>query len=404
VRSLFGVRSVVRAGVHAASGGPVRRVAASAVVALIAGSATVVGVAPGTATAATAATWQPVSTPQPTSLSDHAFDDISCPTTSFCMAVGDSASADGDEVAPAVETFDGHDWTVRHPIGVGTESDLTGVSCLSATACTAVGASLDAKADRDDPLAESWNGQTWRIETTVVPAAGGALASVSCPTSSTCLAVGGTDGLRTLTERWRSGGAGWSVLAAPAPGGDAGLEHVSCVSTSFCVTVGQAGASGGSGVADTYNGTAWTGDTLPGGARGGLRGVSCPAAHACVAVGRVPGSVSSPVSLVLTGTTWTAHTVAIAGRSGELLGVACRSATSCTAVGDRSPTTSSQVPAVDHWNGSTWAARTVRAPATAVSSLGGVSSPGTATAYAVGADSAASGQGSKVLVQRGTPT
>ena len=67
------------------------------------------------------------------------------------------------------------------------------------------------------------------------------LSSVSCVSSSFCVAVGnynnGSAG-QTLVEVWD--GADWTVMASPSPGtGSNNLSSVSCVSASFCVAVGN---------------------------------------------------------------------------------------------------------------------------------------------------------------------
>jgi len=79
------------------------------------------------------------------------------------------------------------------------------VSCTSATACTAAG--FYSNATTPVTLAERWNGTKWSIQTTPNPVGGSnsTLDGVSCASASTCTAVGGynngTTGA-TLAERW----------------------------------------------------------------------------------------------------------------------------------------------------------------------------------------------------------
>lgn len=91
------------------------------------------------------------------------------------------------------------------------------MSCAAGT-CTAVGHSQNAL------LAEEWNGITWTIQPTVIPAAGDALSGVSCTAASACSAVG-QSGRATLAEDWD--GSAWSIQPTPnpTPGGHGdGLE------------------------------------------------------------------------------------------------------------------------------------------------------------------------------------
>ncbi|MGD0085295.1 MAG: hypothetical protein ABSD78_19215 [Acidimicrobiales bacterium] len=86
-------------------------------------------------------------------------------------------------------------------------SGLSGVSCTSATACTAVGDSYNS-ADIDVTLAEAWNGTKWAVEPTPNPtgAENSGLSAVSCISATACTAVGtyvnSTFTNLTLVERY----------------------------------------------------------------------------------------------------------------------------------------------------------------------------------------------------------
>jgi hypothetical protein len=89
-------------------------------------------------------------------------------------------------------------------------TELSGVSCLSTSDCIAVGV---ANVNATGPLVEHWNGTSWSIERTPIPPlndGGGALSGVSCTSSSACTAVGSFgSGDGPLAER--RDGRGWSV-------------------------------------------------------------------------------------------------------------------------------------------------------------------------------------------------
>ena len=139
----------------------------------------------------------------------------------------------------------GGGWTVQagpHSLG-GRDIALYGVSCVSASACTAVGYYFNS-ADNRVALAERWNGTSWAIQSTPNPRSGPAqLNGVSCVSASACTAVGdyGPCGPRgALAERWN--GTSWAIQPTPKPptavwhGATAG---VSCVSASACTAVGD---------------------------------------------------------------------------------------------------------------------------------------------------------------------
>src|SRR5215471_17363247 len=128
---------------------------------------------------------------------------VSCPAANLCMAVGTYTKASGAGVTLA-EQWNGTAWRIQpvpSPPGAAW-SALFGVSCVSRSACTAVGGSLAGKA-----LAERWNGSRWQIQPAPSPA-GAFLSGVTCTSSSACTAVGGS-AAGTLAERWD--GTRWSI-------------------------------------------------------------------------------------------------------------------------------------------------------------------------------------------------
>jgi hypothetical protein len=93
------------------------------------------------------------------------------------------------------------------------------------------------------PLAERWNGTKWSLQTTPNPtgAVQSYLSGVSCASASACTAAGhyfnGTTTV-TLAERWN--GTKWSLQHTPNPTGstDSELHGVSCASASACTATG----------------------------------------------------------------------------------------------------------------------------------------------------------------------
>jgi hypothetical protein len=111
------------------------------------------------------------------------------------------------------ERFNGVAWSIQStPNPNNVDNVLDGVSCSSATACTAVGSGVNA------PLAERFNGSRWAIQPT--PKVAGTqpvvLFSVACPTATDCIAVGdysSAAGYTPLAEQWN--GTAWTIRPTP---------------------------------------------------------------------------------------------------------------------------------------------------------------------------------------------
>ena len=121
----------------------------------------------------------------------NAGNSVSCAGPGACTAVGIWT---GTFARPLAEYWDASAWSRQTvaPIAKAVTAELTGVSCAELTACTAVG---DAANDQNDnptyPVAESWAGTSWQLAVTPEPAGtSAALTGVSCVTASTCVAVG----------------------------------------------------------------------------------------------------------------------------------------------------------------------------------------------------------------------
>jgi hypothetical protein len=141
------------------------------------------------------------------------------------------------------ERWNGTKWSIEQtPDPAGSSSYLTGVSCVSASACTAVGYYLKYHfgVSSEVTLAERWNGTKWSIEHTPREPTGGSsgrLFGVSCVSASACTAVG--EGRLTLAERWN--GTKWSIEHTPSATRSSPneLPGVSCASAKACTAIGD---------------------------------------------------------------------------------------------------------------------------------------------------------------------
>ena len=166
---------------------------------------------------------------------------------SACTAVGDAVNSALNPVGPTLaERWDGTKWSIQpipNPSSPG-GGILNWVACPSASACTAVGASVDASANANPlaTLAERWNGTRWSIQPTPNPAGvqGVRLEGVACTSPSACTAVGGSFANASLAERWN--GTKWMIQASPNPVGqifDLILFAVACPRPLQCMAVGK---------------------------------------------------------------------------------------------------------------------------------------------------------------------
>ena len=143
------------------------------------------------------------------------------------------------------------------------------------------------RATRRSPSAGTAPGGRCRRPSPPTPRDG--LSGVSCSSASACTAVGDYASNaeapeETLAERWN--GTQWSLQPTPNPGPNNELSDISCSSASACTAVGEQFAQGEAGtLAERWNGTQWSTQTTPNSGRSGLEGVSCPSASACTAVG-----------------------------------------------------------------------------------------------------------------------
>jgi hypothetical protein len=99
----------------------------------------------------------------------------------------------GDSFTSKARWWNGTAWKNAPFAGPGRpadERDINAVSCPSATSCVAVG-SRATGGHGTVPLIEQWNGQAWSIQAPPLPALGHAqLTGVSCTAPTVCTAVG----------------------------------------------------------------------------------------------------------------------------------------------------------------------------------------------------------------------
>jgi PKD repeat protein len=309
--------------------------------------------------------WTAMETPNPPELDEGwqhnwyaLLSSVSCSSASDCLAVGYYRDP-SESVKPLVEHWDGSEWEILPaPIPSGTVAGLlNGVSCTSATACTAVGYS-EGGGGTKRPLVGRWDGSSWTIQPAPSPGAtsGSRLLAVSCPTMSSCTAVGFNHEVEeetTLAERWN--GIEWQVLSTVELGGTQPtnrLEAVSCNSPSACMAVGGHLSKFGSAyhwgpLTERWNGSAWSLQAIPepsASEEASLSGVSCASVNSCTAVGNYRQIAGSGNYTEVLGERWNGTSWSILEMPGpsqppgwwhesQLFAASCPQAEACTAVG-----------------------------------------------------------------------
>jgi hypothetical protein len=331
-------------------------------------------------------TWTVESTGRPGSGTGIAsFRGVACPALTECVAVGsyNESVEGGTNPALFAQYWNGSEWTRQSPpdpvkTANGAWSQLEGVSCSSATACTAVGSYL--KESSVYPLVERWNGTEWAIQTT--PSTGtktASLGAVSCSSASACMAVGseivGSEPAVTLAEQWN--GVEWKIVSTANPEGatEKTLTGVSCTAATACTAVGRYKNSAGAErtLSESWNGTKWTLQTTlnpeESKRQSRLESVSCATASACTAVGfddiwhpkEGEGNESKTLAERWNGSEWAIQSMP--NREGAyasgLMGVSCMSSTACTAVGYSTVAYRHRFNTLaESWNGTEWKVQT----------------------------------------------
>ena len=170
-------------------------------------------------------TWSVHATPRPMALAGS----LSCANGSDCWAVG--VAPDRADAAVARTTDGGRVWTAESIPAIYTAmSSPFGISCASAADCVVTG---------DGALTTTNGGKTWARHA----AAGVPLGPVTCPSTRDCYAVFNVTSAIPANEATflytsANGGVTWKDVLAE-PGRVAGLPGISCPTTTTCVAVGN---------------------------------------------------------------------------------------------------------------------------------------------------------------------
>ena len=291
-------------------------------------------------------TWSAASSPQPAGSVWAAPQDVSCPSSTVCVAVGGYVT-ETEPNQPYSARWNGREWAVETlpmPAGV-TVAMLNDVSCVTTTNCVAAGTYIEARGVWLS-LVESWNGREWTVQTTPNQreVRRNIFQSISCSSSTSCTAAGYTEtgGGRTLpfAEQWN--GTTWTIQSTPLPSGGVlgSFDGVSCTGSSACTAVGEyRDATRQMGWAARWDGSRWTQQSVPlppSTLATHLNDVSCKSATTCTAVGNhvEAGGKEATFAADWGAGRWTLTSSLNPGARGNLLmGVACLRPYECRAAG-----------------------------------------------------------------------
>src|SRR4051812_4600867 len=292
-----------------------------------------------TAVPAAAAGWTIVPSPTPTPGSD--LNAVAVPAARTAWAVGKNHRY-GSDHQMVILRWDGTAWTVATaPNSRCYNEALFGVTFTSPGNGWAVGESpistrrpsTCSTPPRRGALVVRWNGSSWSVMDTPVPATGTAtLRSIAAVGASEAWAVGRSAYGSPLVSHLTGGT--WRTVSVPT----ADLAGVAVVSAGNVWSVGFTTTSGGTAAAVLhYNGSTWNRSALPAvSGSSALTAVAAVAANDVWAVGHaIPDTGVQPLVMHYNGAAWS--TVAVPslppGVTGRLEGVTARSATDVWAVG-----------------------------------------------------------------------
>jgi len=315
-----------------------------------------------------AVTYNGTSWSAPVSLGSNQLTSVSCPTTTFCMAVdvdGNAYTYNGtswsapvslggfsntnavscatDAVCTAVMNDVAYQWNGSAWTDVGDVGPINSLSCTSATFCMGVG--VDGFSAWFDPTGTA--GALVGTQSSSVD-----YSSVSCASSSMCVAVDSGNG-EAVT---------WNGTALSTPtvidASQLYLVGVSCPTTTTCVAVSgvpakvvpvaegtenSVNATASDGSAISYNGTSWSTPTSIDTGSGGPTSISCASVGECVVVdaagneitGAAPPTTCPPLTPTITITSGSGQSAQV----GDAFAKPLVASVTCNGAPDTSPVT-----------------------------------------------------------------
>src|SRR5262249_34484082 len=153
-----------------------------------------------------------------------------CGAAASCLAISGTLA----------EQWNGSTWRTLRTLRF---DSFTGISCAGRTRCIAVGSRVAASA-QGLTLAEQWNGRSWGVPRSLTPARSDTLTGIAWVGPAFCVSIGPRRAGHSFAEKWN--GHRWQLLQAPPKG----LTSVSCPTMTKCVAVGGTASA-------VWNGRTW---------------------------------------------------------------------------------------------------------------------------------------------------
>ncbi len=187
---------------------------------------------------------------------------ISCASVSDCVVFADNTSTSIDYYT----TNGGSSWTMGTiPTGVVVRN----VSCPSTSSCFAVGYS--GSSYYGAVIVSTNGGASWLISnlpSSTLPT----LTQITCPTTQNCVVAGGQNSAVVVLDS-SNGGASWTQGTPPAS--IFTISSISCSSATLCVMGGRSSANAAWISYSTNEGASWSPSTLPSGSFIAAQSFSC---------------------------------------------------------------------------------------------------------------------------------
>jgi hypothetical protein len=324
---------------------------------------------------------------------------IVCITASDCWAVG-YALPRGGVARTLIEHWDGSSWTIVDSTNTGDAENnyLSGVACVSASDCWAVGEYLiiEGGIPTDKTLIQHWDGSSWSIVSSPnVTSPVNFLYGVSCTSTSNCWAVGyynGASADQTLIEHWD--GTSWAIVNSPNTLDTQYnyLNDVTCTSVFDCWAVGSySGTFTQQTLIARWDGASWSIVSSPNTSAtqtNYLSGVTCTSVSDCSAVGQFLTDDGVYQTLIerWDGLSWAIVDSPNTGLTSDnfLNAVTCSSPSDCWAVGT-GKIDGVYLTLIERWDGTSWTIVTAPNPAgTQGASLEAVTCVSDSNCWAVG--------------------
>jgi len=254
-----------------------------------------VGVSSGAMVISSGGPWKLLAVPTGQNGETAYFTAVAC-APGLCVGGAQVASSSGRAVGAILDSVRSRPGGSSIFTLEGSSVSVGGISCPTSSSCVAVGSSIWYTTN---------SGTSWQAS--VMPSLPGVgtrygLSSVSCTSAEFCVAAVAQGGLIVTTSgptgfEGAAAPRGWSPVASVGTGGSEVSTHVNAVScvpgTTDCVAGGAIGTT--PVMATTTNGSVWSSVILPSSVSGSesIYSVSCTLSGRCVAVGQNPASVTS---------------------------------------------------------------------------------------------------------------